>query len=45
MFLSIFPDEKTRQRQLPRLFALLAESDLRGGYGVLAGDRSAVTLW
>ncbi|WP_010543019.1 GNAT family N-acetyltransferase [Sphingomonas elodea] len=45
VFAYIFPDKETRQRQLPRLFALLVESDLKGGYGVLAGDGAAVTLW
>lgn len=45
VFCFIFPNKEARQRQLPRLFALLAESDLKGGYGVLAGDGAAVTLW
>lgn len=45
VFAYIFPDRETRQRQLPRLFALLVESDLRSGFGTLVGDAAAVSLW
>lgn len=45
VFAYIFPDRETRQRQLPRLFSLLVESDLKGGFGMVAGDGAAVTLW
>lgn len=45
MFGYIFSDKETRQRQLPRLFALMLGSDLKAGYGMVAGDGEAVTLW
>lgn len=45
VFRYIFPNKETRQRQLPRLFALMFQSDLRAGYARVAGDGAAVTLW
>lgn len=43
-FAYIFPDPEARQQRLPRLFALLLDSDLRGGQGFVAGE-AALTLW
>jgi hypothetical protein len=44
-FSFIFPDGNIRARQLPRLFALLFDSDLRAGSGFLTNGGEAVTLW
>jgi ribosomal protein S18 acetylase RimI-like enzyme len=41
----IFPDPAQRARRLPRLFALLYDSDLRGGVALATVGGEAATLW
>jgi ribosomal protein S18 acetylase RimI-like enzyme len=44
-FAYIFPDPVERARRLPRLFALLYDSDGRAGMRLLTGGGEAATLW
>lgn len=44
-FSYIFPDPATRARQLPKLFALLYDSDGRGGLRLVSEGAEAATLW
>ena len=41
----IFPDPADRARRLPRLFALLFDSDADAGMRLLTADGEAATLW
>lgn len=41
----IFPDPANRAGRLPRLFALMLDSDLRAGRGFVTADGEAATLW
>lgn len=44
-FSYIFPDPHTRARQLPKLFALLYDSDGRAGLRLVSEGLEATTLW
>jgi len=44
-FSFIFPDRADRVRRLPRLFALIYDSDGRAGPRFVTGGGEAVTLW
>ncbi|TKD52103.1 GNAT family N-acetyltransferase [Sphingomonas baiyangensis] len=41
----LFPDARQRRRHLPRLFAMLYDSDADRGLRLISDDRQAVTLW
>lgn len=44
-FAHIFPDPQDRARRLPRLFALLYDSDGRAGMRLVSAGGEAATLW
>lgn len=44
-FSYIFPDPATRARKLPRLFALLYDSDGKAGMRLVSAGGDAATLW